>query len=218
MARQLRRIINGKAKSLRIDDPEMARSGWKTLARNEDWARYYWDDLDAPQRKAMLDALAKVSPFKTLLELGCNSGPNLRLIRERFPDSEVTGIEMNQETVEAGKQYFRDAGLNGVTLKQGTFDQHYGRFDVALSVWSLTCSPPSEVGKVLSTIDAGSIIVVEPSCVGKSRIHLDVPTWRHDYARLLQERGFDVEIIPVDLNHVDKLFIGLRRSPENLGI
>jgi Methyltransferase domain len=198
---QLRR---GRFRALTGDDPALARSVW--LDRGQDWADRYWDDTRAPQRAAMLQALGRMK-FDTLLELGCNSGPNLRLIHEQFPHARLTGIDISEDAVQCANRRF--AGIDHVCIEQGPFDRIDGSYDVIFSMWSLCCSPPSEVRRVLASASASAhtLVVIEPCCEGPSQLATPLPTWRHDYAGTFAGLGMKVEAHPVSLDGIDRVVV-----------
>ncbi len=44
---------------------------------NKDWIEGYWDSQTHPHRQFLTDRICAFSPISSILEIGCNSGPNL---------------------------------------------------------------------------------------------------------------------------------------------
>ena len=55
---------------------------WKETKEN--WVEDYWNSWKHPHRKVIIDELKKLPRFTTLLEVGCNCGPNLSNIKLAF--------------------------------------------------------------------------------------------------------------------------------------
>jgi len=52
--------------------------------RKADWIETYWKTITHPHRDTLLEVLNQVE-FDSVLEIGCNCGPNLARIKEAFP-------------------------------------------------------------------------------------------------------------------------------------
>jgi len=52
--------------------------------KESDWLRGYWDSINHPHRALLIDQVQKYSP-ESALEIGCNCGPNLRVLADRSP-------------------------------------------------------------------------------------------------------------------------------------
>lgn len=136
------------------------------------------------------------------------------MIAERFPGAQLTGIDISKEAVACGRRYMREAGLEHVTIEQGTFDSFNGSYDVILSAYSLCCSPPSEIGGVLDRVirSAKHVLIIEPSGEGPSTLLSTVPTWAHDYAAMLRDRGMNVQIEPVKMGKIGRVVLASRQG------
>ena len=86
--------------------------------------------------EAVADLLKPPSPVFRLLDLGCGTGLELERLFERFPDMQVTGIDLSRGMLEKLQAKFPDKPMN---LICGSYlDRDFGsEFDVVLSTYSL---------------------------------------------------------------------------------
>lgn len=70
-------------------------------------------------RDRAVDA-CRLSPGDTVVELGCGTGSNLPLLRERVgPSGRVVGVDLTPSMVEQARQRVERAGWDNVTLLRG---------------------------------------------------------------------------------------------------
>lgn len=50
---------------------------------SNDWIKGYWDSQDHPHRPFLIERISKFSP-NSILEIGCNCGPNLHLLAKKI--------------------------------------------------------------------------------------------------------------------------------------
>lgn len=86
------------------------------------WAQSYIDSLDHPHRKYVIEKILTYTPLKTVLEIGCNTGPNLYLLAKRFPEAQYYGIDINKNAIERGKKWLAQQGNSTINLSVGRFD------------------------------------------------------------------------------------------------
>lgn len=98
---------------------------WQTrhLYKGESWAAGYLTTIDHPHRRQLVEAVASFSPFSSALEIGCNSGPNLILLSQRFPDATFLGVDINGAAIEVGRRYSETHKIKNVQLRVGKADQ-----------------------------------------------------------------------------------------------
>ena len=76
------------------------------------------------------------TPIGRLLDLGCGTGLELDLLFKRFPDMEVTGIELSAEMLKKLGEKYPDKKLN--LICGSYFDEDFGgTYDCVLSTYSL---------------------------------------------------------------------------------
>lgn len=61
----------------------------------DEWVLGYWNSRHHSHRILLLESLARFAPLESVLEVGCNCGPNLFRIAERFHDTRLIGIDIN---------------------------------------------------------------------------------------------------------------------------
>ena len=117
------------------------------------WAEDYFNSWEAPHRRELVNRLNE-SPFESLLELGCNSGPNLRALWEAGCRARLHGVDVNRQAVEYGRARFSELGISSVTLEERSlYDLHVftERFDVIIAVAVLMHIPPEGCQEVLQS-------------------------------------------------------------------
>lgn len=86
---------------------------------DENWAEGYWKSRDDPHRRFLVEEISKHSPIKSVLEIGCASGPNLYLVAEKFPEADVRGIDISPVAVQKGNELFKQEDFSNVKLEVG---------------------------------------------------------------------------------------------------
>lgn len=96
---------------------------------SELWARGYYhqaktavqnrEAINQPHRSFLVSRVASFSPVASLLEIGCDSGPNLYLLAQQFPQAEIRGIDINPRVVKMGNDWFAAEGISNVKLSLG---------------------------------------------------------------------------------------------------
>ncbi len=89
---------------------------WRTkhLYKGKRWAEDYQKSTDHPHRKQIVEAVSLFDPFESVLEIGCNSGPNLILLYEKFPNARFVGIDINKAAIDQGKRYVTEKKINNI--------------------------------------------------------------------------------------------------------
>jgi len=155
----------------------------------ENWIEGYWMSALHPHRELILEELEKLQPFKSLVEIGCNCGPNLFRIQEKFPKVKLSGVDVNIEALEVGK-----LRLPKVDFYVGDVQNLFlpdKRFDISLVDAVLMYVPPEKILKAIRNlvrISKKAIILVEwkdKDVYGKVVYH----HWARDYKKLFQKVG-----------------------------
>jgi len=128
-----------------IDDPKM---DWH-IEGQKDWIDGYVKSKDHPHRELIIDALKRLPKWNSLLEVGCNAGPNLALIKERFPDVFLGGIDPSEVALKkaiesVGEELFPFSVGEAASLP---FPDKY--FDVILCDAVLMYVPPEQIFDVM---------------------------------------------------------------------
>lgn len=179
-------------------------------------ARHYWDSAWMPHRDQVIRALEEVAPFESVLEVGCNAGPNLRRIALRWPRARLTGVDPNLAALlMATRQAELEGWLDRAWLLEGTtatVEALVPVQDVVLTCYCLAYTVPDDLPATLLRLRGlarCALILIEPT--GDSEAMESpgqVPAWRHDYPAVIDALfpgsrcdGWDFDG-PDALNHV----------------
>jgi SAM-dependent methyltransferase len=166
----------------------------------EAWVARYWDDHGAPRRDMIVTAIRDAFGVpRSVLDVGCNAGPNLRRMHEEFPSCALAGFDVNAEAITYAKARFAEM-RTAVDLRVGTFEDELARHradsvDVVVSSFSLAYVPPRDLPRVLGycvRIAERGLVLAEPLPFDAQRpegVLSGTPDWRHDYRRVLAALG-----------------------------
>ena len=183
--------------------------GSTSAAGADQWAREYWESRDHPHRALLADAIARWEPA-SVLEFGCNCGPNLYRLAERLPDARLIGIDINEDAVEYGRTLMAAAGVSHVALTCGSVEALEAiatkSVDVVFTDAVLLYIGPDRIASVLQhlrRIAHKAVVLTEWHCATSERDILgiyDSGCWRRDYAKLL--RVGDAAIADIHLTKI----------------
>lgn len=127
---------------------------------SEEQALTYTGELPAYAR-VIADLIASMRPG-TVLEFGCNAGRNLDLIRERSPETQLFGVDVNQKSIERGRELY---GLDlRVADESWLAEQPENCFDVSLTVSAIDHMPyPETVLRDLLRVTRHYLVLFELS-------------------------------------------------------
>ena len=176
-------------KNRSLDD---SKRDWNYGSQN--WVFDYFCSVLHPHRKVIIAELRKFT-FKSVLEVGCNIGPNLLRIQDEFPKTKLAGVDINEFAINEGKKLLKNVDLQVGDLKELPFKNKSFDFIVADAV--LIYVDPSKINEVVMEMDRvckkGMIIVEwhnEESVTGKVKEY----HWCRNYKVLLEEFGYKVEV------------------------
>ena len=158
-------------------------------------AQASWDSWRAPHRREILETLDLLAPFDSLYEVGCQAGPNLRLIQNSHPGVRLGGSE---PCPMAASWAFQQLGcrIDATALP----DMAPGaEADIVLSCYTLAYLAPDEIGAALRNMAAAArraIILLEPMAWGgfaacQCRAE-PLVEWRHQYHELIADIGWRI--------------------------
>jgi ubiquinone/menaquinone biosynthesis C-methylase UbiE len=160
-----------------------------------DWARGYWDSRNHTHRSFLIERISELSP-SSILEIGCNCGPNLYILAKKFPDAEIRGIDINSMAVQKGNEWFTQEGISNVKLLVGKADDlrqfQDKSFDVVFTDAVLIYIGPDKIKKVVEEmlrVARKALILLEWHCFNSKSDSLGVYVghWMRDYVALLKE-------------------------------
>lgn len=109
-------------KNRRSSDPY---NDWRT--NNGNWILEYWESSSHPHRDQIVGALSGVE-WNSLLEIGCNCGPNINRIRQEYgKDKMYVGIDPNKDAINYGRNMmpdvaFIEGGVENIDINGMKFD------------------------------------------------------------------------------------------------
>ncbi len=169
---------------------------------NRHIAEGYWANRNHPSKQFLVDRIATYAPIDSILEVGCNSGTNLYQLAKRFPEAQITGIDINKGAIMYGNIQFKREGLSNVKLLIGRADKlggfQDGSFDIVFTNAVLTHIGDNKIKQVISEMFRVSkriLILMEPHSFGlseKELLDLGIFTyhggqWIRDYETLLKQ-------------------------------
>lgn len=180
-------------------DSKDNRRDWRYECDN--WLDDYKKSVEHPHRSLIIDALRDI-PAASILEVGCNTGPNLYRISEEYEDTKLAGIDVNRPSILAAREFLRPhidlkvANVTGIPHKDDSYD-------VVISDAVLLYVGPRRIKKALDELDRvakKAIILIEwdsHSIKGKLKdFH-----WTYNYKNLLGRRGFKVTKTKITKKH-----------------
>ena len=121
----------------------------------DDWDKGYRDSLNHPHRSFLVETISKFNP-PSILEIGCNCGPNLYLLAKKFSDAEIIGIDINPMSVQKGNEWFTQKGISNVRLSVGKADEldqfQDKSFDVVFTDAVLIYIGPDKIKEVMKNV------------------------------------------------------------------
>ncbi|MBI4604734.1 MAG: methyltransferase domain-containing protein [Planctomycetes bacterium] len=148
-----------------------------------------------PHRGMVVEAMARHCPFRSLLEVGCNAGPNLYRLAREFPDAELHGFDLNEAAVERGRAWLEAEGIGNVALSVEDVgwlsSLQAGAYDVVLADAVLMYLGPDRIRDVvadMARVARRSVIILDWNVEGCSPVgeYYD-GKWKRDYVALLRE-------------------------------
>jgi ubiquinone/menaquinone biosynthesis C-methylase UbiE len=176
-------------------------SNWNTaqyLEEDNEWVIGYWDSQNHPHRPFLINRISNFSS-NTILEIGCNCGPNLRLLAKKFPRAVIMGIDINPLAVEKGNEWLAQEGISNVKLSVGKADElgdfQDTSFDVVFTDAVLMYIGPDKIKNVIKEmirVTRLALILLEWHDFDSD--HRDQGlgvyyrgAWRRDYVALLKQ-------------------------------
>ena len=166
----------------------------------DEWVLGYWDSRNHGHRPFLLEKIADFSPISSILEIGCNCGPNLHMIAQKFPGIEIQGIDINPVAIQKGKELFAADGISNVRLSVGKADElerfQDNSFDVVFTDAVLIYIGRDRIQRVIKEmlrIAGKGLILVEQHIFksdNKTRNSLGIRPyglWQRDYTALLKQ-------------------------------
>lgn len=165
------------------------RGGYNPRLFWDEWAKTFMDDkwqVDIhPQHEWLLTEIIKSNP-KSILEIGCGFGRNIRYLVENGVTAEISGIDISPKMIKKAKEYTKNyrPKLYNMPAEKMTFKNK--TFDVSFSHGVLMHVPTSNIESVLKElirVTKKKIIMIEQNYGGNEY------TFIHDYKKILKDLG-----------------------------
>lgn len=186
---------------------------WRTrhIYKGGDWAKGYIETLNHPHRQVLLEKILAYAPLGSVLEIGCNTGPNLYRLAQKLPQAAFYGIDINHKAIEIGKDWAEQAGFNNIHLSVGKADrlEHFSdrSIDLVFTDATLIYIGPDKIQKVvreMMRIAQKALVFNEWHQEQKKESLYYDGHWVHNYRSLFDkyissENSITVQKIPGDL-------------------
>ena len=129
---------------------------FRDIYKGKKWIAGYCDSIDHYHRRQIVSAIKSFSDIDSVLEIGCNSGPNMFLVQKEIQNIQVYGIDINKRPVRYGKDVAKNRGINNLYFFYGRADDlsqfEANSIDIVLSDAVLMFVGPKKIGQVFSEI------------------------------------------------------------------
>ncbi len=172
---------------------------WPKTHNNWRVAERMWDTWREEHRGMLCELLTALPPFTSLYEVGCGSGPNLRLLQLQQPELRLGGGDSCRVMAQYATHHL------GIPIDHATLPQEAptGSWDLVLSFYSLAYISVRSVIETLGRMRDGcvkALFLVEPTAhvapheeqgwLWSGPNGLKVPDAVHDYDRMLAMTGW----------------------------
>lgn len=178
----------------------------------------YWDSYDRAYRHQIARAIERLSPrLYSVLEVGCNAGPNLRLWRSLWPGVRLMGCDISPEAIAFARQQFVEDPLTVVWESDFLNAALWiPSADVVVSCYSVAYASDAQLERTLARLYERcrlALVLAEPTVTGPS-VGLPTVGQAHDYVPLLTRLGANVltEAIPEPVDGLNAVHIARRKS------
>lgn len=162
------------------------------------WLKKYWESTHGPHRDTIIRALEMCPDWHTLFEVGCNVGPNLRRIHQRWPQADLAGMDVHAGSIAYGRKQAKEegwywSGYCGDVRDVGLIGP--AAADVILSCYTLAYLDPRDIYKVLGdllTSARTAVVIAEPQVGRGEEIRYAaprrgvIPEYHHGYQDVVE--------------------------------
>jgi len=79
----------------------------------------YWNSRNHPHRSFLVEKIDDFAPISSILEVGCNTGPNLHLLAQKYPGSHIQGVDINPQAVHYGNEWLARENITNASILTG---------------------------------------------------------------------------------------------------
>lgn len=171
------------------------------LVNVEAVAEHYWASAAAPHRAWIVAALKLLgTDVHRVLDLGCQCGPNLRVLHDHDSTLQLIGLDCNPHALAFGRQWLPEAEFLEGAIPDA-IARWGGSVDVVLSTYCLAYQSPDTILDTLRhclRLALKAVVLVEPMPnPNPEKIVVtgsDYVEWRHPYPTLIAELVAETEV------------------------
>ena len=163
---------------------------YTNLPKDNEWVIGYWESRNHPHRSFLADTISLYHPT-SVLEVGCNCGPNLYQLAKRLPQAQLVGVDINVAAVDAGNQFLLRAGITNAKLTAAKARDlsilPSGYYDIVFTDAVLIYVGPRDIEetvKQMLRIASKVVVVLERFREGNMRGTYRYGCWERDYPKL----------------------------------
>ena len=89
-------------------------------------------------RKTLIDQIPSLPAQPNILEVGCGTGKNLIYLKQRFPDADITGIDLSTDMIGKAHKNITTPSINLKKMRYGSGKLKEETYDLILLSYTLT--------------------------------------------------------------------------------
>ena len=172
-------------------------------------AQAMWDSWQAAHRPNVELAFRLLPKVESVYEVGCGSGPNLRLLREKFPHMRLGGSEPHDALREFAAEHL------GLAIDSDELPHTPSGWDVLLTCFTMAYVTAEKAAETFQRAQHRYAVILEPGAYmvpfahpAMYRREKKLPLYAHDYPNILKNAGWYIiwrwPIVPhhQGLNHL----------------
>lgn len=174
-----------------IERPMNSEHDWIDNAPN--WVESYVLSAGHPHRQLILEEISQMKPLHNILEIGCNTGPNLVRIRELYPKISLIGVDVSDRCINKARESFPNIFFKVCDYHNLPFPEEY--VDCVLADAVLMYSNPEQIQQAMSELDRVTkkyIIIIDRWAKSEGGVR-NGHIWRRNYSLILRKMGYEVK-------------------------
>jgi len=186
----IRKIFESDIFGTRFQEWVWSKKHWFT---GQKWLQEYFNSLDHPHRRLLIEEIGLITAQGKVMEVGCNIGVNLYLLSKHFSFEKLIGIDINPSAIKIGRKWLKEKGIKNVELRVGKADEvdkfEENDFDVVFTDATLMYIGPDKIEKVIEgiySVAGKGVVFVEWHKEGVKDFYYD-GHWVRDYGKLLEK-------------------------------
>lgn len=183
--------------------------------QEEFWAGRFGDEYTQRNRVMWHDRasfwawILDATKARSILEIGCNAGWNLRAIRHIAPDAMTEGCDINDQAIAEATGHYCGCILKMTALEAGSF-YRTNQKDIAFTAGVLIHVGPDEIEATMRAVMACSkryVLAVEYDSPQEEQVLYRGHTerlWKRPYGKLYEELGMKLVMPPFQAAGFDR--------------